>query len=174
VKRKQLMMTMAITAGFLISGCGNQKDEEHKNHEEHTQSNHSHDVKHLANGDIQELTASMDTLPGFLTEQSKEIATIYAAVPHYKEVLESMPCYCGCGESAGHMNNYDCFVAENKKDGEIVWDDHGTKCGTCLEIAAISMQQAADGKSTLDIRKMIDDRYKEDYAKPTPTPMPAS
>ena len=28
------------------------------------------------------------------------------------------------------------------------------------------------GKSTLEIRKYIDNKYKEGYGKPTPTPMP--
>lgn len=178
MRKKQLVMTITIAAGFLISGCGNEKEDEHKNHQAHTQQTEKDQASdhetHLPNGDIQELTASVDVMPGFLDKQSKEIATIYAATPHFKEVLESMPCYCGCGESAGHKNNYDCFVAENKEDGKIVWDDHGTKCGTCLEIAAISMKEAANGKSTLDIRKMIDEKYNEGYAKPTPTPMPAS
>jgi Protein of unknown function with PCYCGC motif len=178
VKRRQLVMTMTLAAGFLISGCGNEKDkeEEHKNHQEQSQSQHEENghEKHLANGDVQQLTASIDTMPAFLDKQPKEIATIYAAAPKFKEVLEAMPCYCGCGDSAGHKNNYDCFVADNKEDGSIVWDDHGTKCGTCLEIAAISMSESAGGKSTLDIRKMIDEKYSEGYAKPTPTPMPAS
>ncbi|MBY6037970.1 PCYCGC domain-containing protein [Fictibacillus nanhaiensis] len=178
MKRRQLVVTMTLAAGFLIAGCGNEKKEVQNDHHEHEKQHNESDSavhqNHLPNGDIQELTASIDTMPRFLKDHSKEIGAIYAAAPQFKEVLESMPCYCGCGESAGHRNNYDCFVAENKEDGEIVWDDHGTKCGTCLEIAAVSMKEAAAGKSTLEIRKMIDEKYKEGYAKPTPTPMPAS
>lgn len=178
MKRRQLILTMTLAAGFLISGCGNQSNEEHENHQEESQpkkeATHQGHENHLPNGDIQELTASMDVLPGFLDKQPKEIAAIYATAPKYKELLESMPCYCGCGDSAGHKDNYDCFVAENKADGQIVWDDHGTKCGTCLEIAAISMSESANGKSDLEIRKMIDEKYKEGYAEPTPTPLPAS
>jgi hypothetical protein len=177
MKSKPLLLTMTMTAGLLIAGCGNQKENDHQNHEEHTQQSENQGEsshRHTANGDIQQLTASIDVMPSFLNEQPKEIAAIYAAVPHYKKLLESMPCYCGCGESAGHKNNYDCFVADNKSDGKILWDDHGTKCGTCLEIAAVSMQQAEQGISALEIRKMIDDKYKVGYAKPTPTPMPAS
>lgn len=178
MKRRQLVVTMTLAASFLISGCGNEKEkgEEHKNHQEQSHQNHegSGHEKHLANGDIQQLTASIDIMPAFLDKQPKEISAIYAAAPKFKEVLESMPCYCGCGDSAGHKNNYDCFVADNKEDGKIVWDDHGTKCGTCLEIAAISMSESAEGKSTIEIRKMIDEKYREGYAEPTPTPMPAS
>ena len=45
-------------------------------------------------------------------------------------------------------------------------------CDVCLEIAAESMVEYQKGKSMLDIRKEIDEKYKEGYAKPTPTPMP--
>lgn len=177
MKRRQLVLTTTLAFGFLITGCGNESND-HKNHQEQSQpkkeASHQGHENHLPNGDIQELTASMDVLPGFLDKQPKEIAAVYATAPKYRELLESMPCYCGCGDSAGHKDNYDCFVAENKEDGKIVWDDHGTKCGTCLEIAAISMSESANGKSDLEIRKMIDEKYKEGYAKPTPTPMPAS
>jgi hypothetical protein len=178
MKKRQLVMTMTLGVGLLISGCGNDK-EEHKDHKEQSQQSnnnekgHQHE-EHLPNGDIQELTASIDVMPAFLDKQPKEIAAIYAATPKFKELLESMPCYCGCGDSAGHKNNYDCFVADNKEDGKIVWDDHGTKCGVCLEIAAISMSESADGKSDQEIRKMIDEKYNEGYAEPTPTPLPAS
>ncbi|WP_245802017.1 PCYCGC domain-containing protein [Fictibacillus arsenicus] len=176
MKRRQLVMTMTLAAGVLISGCGNEKEEEHKNHQGQSQQEHKESAheKHLPSGDIQQLTASTDIMPAFLDKQPENISAIYAAAPKFKEVLESMPCYCGCGDSAGHKNNYDCFVADNKEDGKIVWDDHGTKCGTCLEIAAISMSESAEGKSTLEIRKMIDEKYKEGFAEPTPTPMPAS
>jgi Protein of unknown function with PCYCGC motif len=179
MKKRKRVLTMAL-AGFLISGCGNQKDEGHKNHQseseqpKESETSHSENQHHLPNGDVQELTASIEVMPAFLEKQPEQIAAIYRAAPKHKELLESMPCYCGCGDSAGHKNNYDCFVAENKEDGKIVWDDHGTKCGTCLEIAAVSMSESSEGKSMLEIRKMIDEKYKEGYANPTPTPMPAS
>ncbi|MFD2990232.1 PCYCGC motif-containing (lipo)protein [Fictibacillus nanhaiensis] len=178
MKKRQLILTMTLGVSFLISGCGSKSEDEHKNHQEGSsakqEASHEGHENHLPNGDIQELTASMDVLPGFLDKQPEEIAAIYAEVPKYKELLETMPCFCGCGESAGHKDNYDCFVSENKEDGKIVWDDHGTKCGTCLEIAAISMSASADGKTPVEIRNMIDEKYKEGYAEPTPTPMPAS
>ncbi len=59
---------------------------------------------------------------------------------------------------------------ENKRDGKVVWDDHGTKCGVCLEIAAQSVSDLESGKSIKQIRQSIDEKYKSGYAKPTPTP----
>lgn len=38
----------------------------------------------------------------------------YQAARDVPEVLEQVPCYCGCMSNAGHRNNLDCFT-----------DDHG-------------------------------------------------
>ncbi|MEX2105013.1 MAG: PCYCGC motif-containing (lipo)protein, partial [Bacilli bacterium] len=42
----------------------------------------------------------------------------------------------------------------------------------CMQIAVESSKMKQDGKSTLDIRHYIDEKYSEIGAKPTPTPMP--
>nr|WP_274605474.1 PCYCGC motif-containing (lipo)protein [Priestia megaterium] len=117
-----------------------------------------------------EETASNEVLPEFLKDKPEEVQTIYANATQNKELLENIPYYCGCGESTGDKNNYDCFIHENKRDGKVVWDDHGTKCGVCLEIAAQSVPDLESGKSIKQIRQSIDEKYKSGYAKPTPTP----
>lgn len=153
---------------FLIE-CSNQKpetsSEQHSQHTEATEETSQHGTS-----DIREETAGVDTLPTFLMEQSKDIRVIYQAAASHKDLLEKIPCYCGCGEKANHKNNYDCFVHENKENGAVVWDDHGTKCGVCLEIAAQSVMDYSNGKSVKDIREKIDKTYEKGYAKPTPTP----
>ncbi|MEH7342255.1 PCYCGC motif-containing (lipo)protein [Priestia megaterium] len=117
-----------------------------------------------------EETASNEVLPEFLKDKPEEVQTIYANAAQNKELLENIRYYCGCGESTGDKNNYDCFIHENKRDGKVVWDDHGTKCGVCLEIAAQSVPDLESGKSIKQIRQSIDEKYKSGYAKPTPTP----
>lgn len=37
------------------------------------------------------------------------VKAAYAVARSAPELLEKMPCYCGCF-STGHSNNYDCFV----------------------------------------------------------------
>lgn len=39
------------------------------------------------------------------------------------ELLQKIPCYCGCG-NMGHMSNLDCFVQEFEPDGSVVFDYH--------------------------------------------------
>ncbi|SFE79466.1 Protein of unknown function with PCYCGC motif-containing protein [Bacillus sp. OV194] len=162
MKIKSLAVLLSLS---LLIACSNKEPQKsEKNHQEHEQSQ-SHETS-----DIREETGKVESLPSFLMKQPKEIQVIYQAAAKHKELLEKIPCYCGCGEEANHKNNYDCFVHENKKNGAIVWDDHGTKCGVCLEIAAQSVMDYSKGKSVKEIRENIDKTYEKGYAKPTPTP----
>ncbi|MCD5325134.1 MULTISPECIES: PCYCGC domain-containing protein [Pontibacillus] len=141
-----------------LTGCGSEESK-HDNHDDQQQ----------VMGDLQETTASKEALPSFLDNKHEDIQTIYQGAAQHKELLEQMPCYCGCGDSVGHMNNYDCFI-HDQDNQSVVWDDHGTKCNVCLEIAAKAMIEYSKGQSVKDIRHMIDEAYKEGYAPPTPTP----
>lgn len=166
---RQAFATMLASALLLLSlsacgGSGNKSVAE---------GNDSPNALHITtSGDVQELTANPGILPSFLKGQHENIVLVYRAVSEYTELLDGMPCYCGCGDSAGHRSNRDCFIHEVKEDGSLVWDDHGTKCNVCLEIAVESIQMQQDGKSAGEIRTFIDDKYREGYAKPTDTPLP--
>ena len=39
-----------------------------------------------------------------------QVAAAYQIAQAIPEVLESLPCYCGCYQSVGHRNNLDCFA----------------------------------------------------------------
>lgn len=132
-----------------------------------------HEQHQLPNGDTQEKTASKDTLPKFLDKQPLQIRQVYQIAAEYAELLQWIPCYCGCGESAGHESNKNCFVDKIEEDGSVIWDDHGTRCNTCLQIAVESAAMKKEGKTDKQIREWIDDKYKTGYAAPTKTPMPS-
>lgn len=132
----------------------------------------SHDG-HAAGGDLREKTASADKLPAFLKNQPDELRIVYQAAGKASDILQWMPCYCGCGDSVGHQSNLNCFIHEIHADGSVTWDDHGTRCGVCVQIAVTSIKLKQEGKSLKEIRDMIDETYKKGYAKPTKTPMPA-
>jgi len=157
---------------LVLSACGTEKKvmEEKPND---TQTEASHDGHAHVSGDIQEETASADVLPSFLDSQTENIRLVYQIAGQSTDILEWMPCYCGCGESVGHKSNLNCFIQEKRQDGTIVWDDHGTRCGVCLEIALQSAKMHKDGMSLKEIRQTIDETYKNGYATPTPTDMPA-
>jgi hypothetical protein len=154
----------------LLTGCSSNQAETptgQTGHHDHTGSQ-----THAPNGDLQEATASVAQLPTFLDNLDPRIKDAYKIAADNRELLKWIPCYCGCGESAGHLSNYNCFIKEERADGSIVWDDHGTRCGTCMQIAVVSAQMKQEGKSTKEIRAFIDEAFKEGFAKPTPTPMP--
>ncbi|MFC5558037.1 PCYCGC motif-containing (lipo)protein [Ureibacillus thermophilus] len=155
---------------ILLIAC----NEESAQHEKKSPMEHheeSHTQHNPLSGDLQELTAK-EELPAFLKEKHETVSAVYKIALEYADVLEWIPCYCGCGESAGHRSSLNCFIAEIRED-EVLWDDHGTRCQVCLEIAVESAKRAKDGKSIQEIRTYIDEKYQEGYSTPTPTEMPA-
>lgn len=46
----------------------------------------------------------------FSSNSNPEIYNAYKAAKDVPEVLEQMPCYCGCFASSGHRNNLDCYT----------------------------------------------------------------
>lgn len=158
MKFRSLLFSIIVVALFILSACSNKPE----------------NTQHRAdNGDLQEVTASLNDLPSFLDDLPDQIQSAYQTAVGVKDVLPWIPCYCGCGENAGHLSNLNCFIKEIKEDGSVIWDDHGTRCGVCMETATITSQMVTDKKSTKEIRTYIDQLYQTGYAKPTPTPFPA-
>ena len=162
-KLKKMTFVALGVGALVLAGCAAKQGNHDDGH-----------VSHAANGDIREVTVSADQLPSFLNDKSNSILLAYKVAGKLGDTLRWIPCYCGCGESAGHESNLNCFIHEKREDGTIEWDDHGTKCGVCLQIAVESAQLKQQGKSDLEIREVIDSKYSKGYAAPTDTPMPLS
>lgn len=156
---------------LILAACSSSNDKQSTN-DEHREESQAVSRNPLS-GDLQELTASAEELPKFLDSKSEDIRLVYEVSGQATDVLEWIPCYCGCGESAGHRNALNCFIAETREDGSVVWDDHGTRCPVCLDIAVESVQMHIDGKPLKEIRETIDTKYEKGYATPTETEMPA-
>lgn len=187
MKLKNLVYGAMVAVMLITTGCASETDTaantdtaQHSEHAGHTDAAPAskEPVKindkqvRLANGDLQEVTASIDELPTFLQKAKPETIEAYRHAAKANEVLDFIPCYCGCGVHAGHKNNKHCFIKEIKPDKSVVWDDHGTRCATCMTIAVTSSKLKDSGKTTKEIRSIIDNQYKTGYDKPTPTPMP--
>jgi hypothetical protein len=77
-----------------------------------------------------------DKLPDFAVTNPMTLKAYKYATEH-PEVLEQIPCYCGCGEHGSklsegrpHMSVRDCFISDNG-----VYDDHASFCDVCVGIA---------------------------------------
>jgi hypothetical protein len=60
--------------------------------------------------------APLADMPDYVHEAPPYIQEAYRFAVVNKEVLEKIPCYCGCN-NIGHQDNYQCYVSA---DGSIV------------------------------------------------------
>ena len=165
--RKRLMLVL-LAVTLIVAACGQKVDTDHEKDPLEVGQHHQ-----LPNGDLQEVTASVTELPKFMDDKPEDMRLIYQVAGTATDILDYIPCYCGCGESADHKSNKNCFIDEVREDGSVVWDDHGTRCQACLEIAVQSVKMTQEGKTLTEVRNFIDETYKEGYAQPTDTPMPS-
>lgn len=98
---------------------------------------------------------------------------VYEFAARHPDVLQYMPCFCGCDRSAGHKANVDCFVKRRAADGRIMeWDSHGYGCAVCIDVARDSMQMFNSGASLTSIRTAIDAKYGAQAPPTMQTPKP--
>ena len=97
-----------------------------------------------------------------------EVRTVYewAKTSPGKELLEQMPCYCGC-KYEGHLHARHCYWRD---DGS--FDKHGITCSVCFDIAKKTKERYEEGKSICEIRKEVDSFYDPNKHLGTDTPMP--
>lgn len=68
--------------------------------------------------------APASQLPESLLEAPVQVQEAYRFAIANKELLEEIPCFCGCN-GIGHASNYACYVAEDGGPGQVVeYDRH--------------------------------------------------
>ena len=60
--------------------------------------------------------------PSFVTDADPEVQSLYEFQITHGELMRYMPCFCGCGQNAGHRSNRDCYVKSVYSDGSVVLD----------------------------------------------------
>ena len=113
----------------------------------------------------------LPVVPDRMPRSPEVINAAYEFAARHPEVLEYVPCFCGC-ETAGHSGNADCFVSSRDADGSVrEWDTHGMSCPICVDVATSAQQLHASGASISDIRTAVEAKY-ETSPRMTPTPAP--
>jgi hypothetical protein len=76
-------------------------------------------------GEPQELEMAPESvLQGELLDAPASVQEAYRFAVANKELLEQIPCFCGCN-SVPHTSNYECYVAEDGGPGSILeYDNH--------------------------------------------------
>ena len=108
-------------------------------------------------------------VPNMVARPPEVVRDAYVFAAYNPDVLEFVPCFCGC-ETAGHKANADCFVESRNPDGSVrTWDTHGMACAVCVDVARDSMRLRSSGASVRDVRTAIEAKYAQ-YTRRTPTP----
>lgn len=94
-----------------------------------------------------ELSKSAGVLSPTLFDDEKTRAA-YQTAKDIPEVLEQLPCFCGCMSSYGHKNNLFCFK-----------DQHGSGCSLCQDIALDARKMHDQGMSIAQIQENIKAKY---------------
>jgi hypothetical protein len=107
--------------------------------------------------------------PAYVSGTSPRTEEAYAFALARPDVVQWMPCYCGC-VAMHHRSNLDCFVKPDP-NGRIVFEEHASYCDVCVNIALLARQRLGEGRSLSEIRAEVD-RTLTTGAPGTPTELP--
>lgn len=102
----------------------------------------------------------MAELPAEVQAAPAIVRTAYQFAAANPDVIQQLPCYCGCG-SIGHTSNYSCYVSEGDKNAGINFDSHALGCSICVDITLDAMRLLKDGRSVPEIRAYVDATYSQ-------------
>ncbi len=109
--------------------------------------------------------ASMSDMPSEVRTAPITVQESYQFAVANPEILEQIPCYCGCG-AMGHTSNYSCYAEGTEASGETILDGHALGCTICVDITQDTMRLLTQGKSITEIQAYVDQRYSQ-YGPPT-------
>ena len=107
---------------------------------------------------LQMLPAS--SLPPDLRVQPATVRAAYQFAAANPELMQQVPCYCGCG-AIGHTSNYSCYISSTDPQGKLTFDSHAEGCSICVDITQDVMRLSRQGRSAGQIRAYVDDTYSQ-------------
>ncbi len=117
----------------------------------------------LGRGGSERVATSADgEFPEFVYQSARAERGYRLAVDN-RQLFTRLRCYCGCGLLPNDAHRYllDCFMND---DG--TFDAHASGCGICIDIAEDGVAWQAEGKSTEEVRRLVDEKY-ENSGPPT-------
>src|SRR3990172_7541357 len=84
----------------------------------------------------------------------------YTYATNHPDILEQIPCYCGCGGHSGHRFLRDCFIKDDR-----TYEEHARYCDVCIGEAMKVQSYLASGKTLKEARALIDNEYGPKYGE---------
>lgn len=117
-----------------------------------------------------EIEAAWAGRPDYVRHAHPRVAEAYRYALERPDVVEWMPCYCGCAGMA-HRSNLDCFFRA-RIGGAVAFEEHASYCDICIETALLARERLAEGATLADVRAEVDARWGGRGVPGTPTDLP--
>lgn len=108
--------------------------------------------------DTAELAAAWDARPEYVHAAHPDTRTAYAYALARPDVLQWLPCYCGC-VGMGHGSNLDCFLEPRENGAPIAFEQHASVCDVCVRTALLAQRMIGDGRTMIEIRAAVDAEF---------------
>ncbi|MGB8983209.1 MAG: PCYCGC motif-containing (lipo)protein [Anaerolineales bacterium] len=100
----------------------------------------------------------LDQMPAEVQAAPVVVQQSYQFASANPDVMQDIPCYCGCG-NIGHASNYACYVSGVNANGGLTFDNHALGCSICVDITQDVMRLLREGKSPQEARAYVDATY---------------
>ena len=118
-----------------------------------------------------EVSATWEARPEYVKVLPGDWQSAYAYALARPDVLQWLPCYCGCG-GMGHRSNLDCFFQRREVKGTYQYEEHASYCDICIKTANMADAMLRDGKTMTQIRAAVDSSFGGGAAPGTDTAQP--
>ena len=113
--------------------------------------------------------AAWNARPAYVRSHPR-VEEAYAYALARPDVIQWLPCYCGC-VAMDHRSNLDCFFKPTAPGTPLAFEEHASYCDVCVDTALMAKQMLGEGASLSAIRDRVDSTF-GGRAPGTVTPLP--
>jgi len=117
-----------------------------------------------------EVSATWQVRPDYVKALPGEWQSAYAYALARPDVLQWLPCHCGC-VAIDHRSNLDCFFQRREVPGSYVYEEHASYCDVCVKTANLAQQMLQGGSTMIQVRAAVDVTF-GGVGPGTDTPLP--
>lgn len=115
-------------------------------------------IGHMHMPTAQEVSDTWKARPAYVQDLPDPWQSAYAYALARPDVLQWLPCYCGC-VGIEHRSNLDCFFGRREIEGYYAYEEHASYCDICVETANLAQQMLREGNTIIEVRAAVDVRF---------------